>query len=448
MRLFGTDGARGVANTELTCELAMDIGRAAALVLTREASGRPKVLIGKDTRISSNMLESALVAGFCSVGVDVLLAGFLPTPAVAWLVGEYGADAGVMISASHNPCEYNGIKLFDGNGFKLPDALEEKIEAIVLDHAEPIPQPVGGELGRVTFLERAVQDYIDHVVSTVDTRLDGLKIVLDCANGSASVCAETLFTTLGAQVHVLSDDPDGVNINADCGSTHMDALRDYVKTHDVDLGLAFDGDADRCLAVDETGELIDGDKMIAIFAKELQEKGQLTGNTAVVTVMTNIGFHKFAGKNGITVATTKVGDRYVLEHMLAHDFRIGGEQSGHIIFKAFATTGDGELSGAQLASTMARTGRKASQLAAIMRVYPQTLVNIKVSPEGKAKWDSDSDITAAIAAAEEKLKDTGRVLVRVSGTEPLLRVMVEGETQEEAETVAASIADVVKRKLC
>lgn len=446
-RLFGTDGARGVANTELTCELAMNIGRAAALVLTRHQKEKARVLIGKDTRISSNMLEAALVAGFCSVGVDVLLAGFIPTPGVAYLVGKYGVDAGVMISASHNPCEYNGIKLFDRRGFKLPDALEEEIEAIVLDGAAEIPAPVGGAIGRVTHASRAVEDYIEHIREAVDCRLDGLHIALDCANGSASVTARALFEGLGAVVSVLSDTPDGVNINKDCGSTHMERLCSFVREReDIALGLAFDGDADRCLAVDERGELIDGDRLIAVFAKAMKAEGRLKGDTAVVTVMTNIGFLKFAEANGITVETTKVGDRYVLENMLQNDFSIGGEQSGHIIFKDYASTGDGQLSGAMFAAVLAKTGEKASALASVMRVYPQTLLNITVTPEGKAKWESDPEISAAIREAKERLAGNGRILVRVSGTEPLIRVMVEGEDQAEIEEIAGRVAAVIRER--
>ncbi|MGI6269970.1 MAG: phosphoglucosamine mutase [Candidatus Howiella sp.] len=446
-RLFGTDGARGVANTELTCELAMNIGRAAALVLTRHQKEKAKVLIGKDTRISSNMLEAALVAGFCSVGVDVLLAGFVPTPAVAYLVGEYGADAGVMISASHNPCEYNGIKLFDRRGFKLPDALEEEIETIVLDSATPIPAPIGGEIGRVTCADRAVPDYIEHISRSVGCRLDGMRIALDCANGSSSVTARELFEGLGATVFILSDTPDGVNINKKCGSTHMEQLCAFVREReDIALGLAFDGDADRCLAVDERGEPVDGDRLIAIFAKALKEEGRLKGNTAVVTVMTNIGFLKFAEENGIAVETTKVGDRYVLENMLQNDFSIGGEQSGHIIFKDYASTGDGQLSGAMFAAVLAKTGKTASQLASVMRVYPQVLLNVTVTPEGKAKWDSDPEIAAAIRSAEEELGENGRILVRVSGTEPLIRVMVEGEDQAGIERIADRVAAVIKER--
>ena len=334
-RLFGTDGARGIANSELTCELAMSIGRAAAYVLTKHSTVRPKVVIGKDTRVSSSMLEMALAAGMCSFGADVILVGFIPTPAVAYLIPEVGADAGVMISASHNPCEYNGIKIFDRFGYKLPDAIEEEIEAIVLDNAVIIDLPTGGDIGSIYSRHDYRDKYIEHVVSTVEdgTRLDGMKIVIDCANGSASQTAERIFTSMGAQCHMLHNRPDGVNINEHCGSTHMDDLIDYVNAHDVDLGLAFDGDSDRCLAVDEKGKLIDGDKLIAIFAKELKRLGQLNGNTAVVTVMTNIGFKKFARENDIDIAETGVGDRYVLENMLKNDYSIGGEQSGHIILK-------------------------------------------------------------------------------------------------------------------
>lgn len=393
-RLFGTDGARGIANSELTCELAMSIGRAAAYVLTKHSTVRPKVVIGKDTRVSSSMLEMALAAGMCSFGADVILVGFIPTPAVAYLIPEVGADAGIMISASHNPCEYNGIKIFDRFGYKLPDAIEDEIEAIVLDNAVIIDLPTGGDIGSIYSRHDYRDKYIEHVVSTVEdgTRLDGMKIVIDCANGSASQTAERIFTSMGAQCHMLHNRPDGVNINEHCGSTHMDDLIDYVNAHDVDLGLAFDGDSDRCLAVDEKGKLIDGDKLIAIFAKELKRLGQLNGNTAVVTVMTNIGFKKFARENDIDIAETGVGDRYVLENMLKNDYSIGGEQSGHIIFKKYATTGDGQLSGLQFAAAMARTGKKASTLASVMTSYPQVLVNVTVTNDKKELIKTDDDI--------------------------------------------------------
>lgn len=447
-RLFGTDGARGVANSELTCELAMSIGRAAAYVLTKHAVVRPKVVIGKDTRVSSSMLEMALAAGMCSFGADVILVGFVPTPAVAYLIPEVGADAGVMISASHNPCEYNGIKIFDRNGYKLPDAIEEEIEAIVLDKAVDIQLPIGGDIGSMYFRHDYRDRYINHVVSTVEdgVRLDGMRIALDCANGSASQTAEQIFTSLGATCFMLHNRPDGININEHCGSTHMDDLVDFVNANNIDLGLAFDGDSDRCLAVDEKGKIIDGDKMIAIFAKELKRLGQLNGNTAVVTVMTNIGFKKFAKENDIEVAETGVGDRYVLENMLANDFSIGGEQSGHIIFKKYATTGDGQLSGLQFAAAMARTGKTASQLGSVMRSYPQVLINVKVKGNAKELLSTDEDIKTAIKTAEKQLGDTGRILVRASGTEPLIRVMLEGEDIVFINSIAQTVANVVKEK--
>ena len=443
-RLFGTDGARGVANTELTNELAMNIGRAAALVLARNSNGKPKVLIGMDTRISSEMLEAALCAGLCSVGCDVLLAGVVPTPATAYLIGKYNCDAGVMISASHNPCEYNGIKLFDKDGYKLPDEIENEIEAIILDNAEEYPTPTGGELGRITRLTDAKEVYIEHLKSTTTADFSGLKVALDCANGSSAVTAETLFTSLGAECTMIATTPDGVNINDGCGSTHIDKLAEFVKNGNFDLGLAFDGDADRCLAVDENGEIVDGDKIIAIVAKHFKEQGKLKKDTAVMTVMSNLGFFKFAEKYGINVPKTKVGDRYVLEEMKKHNYSIGGEQSGHIIFLDFASTGDGQLSAVQLITIMVQTGKKLSELASVMQQFPQVLVNIKTTNEVKAKWETDENVKKAIADVENKLGDFGRVLVRASGTEPLIRVMLEGMNQEEITAYAESIADVIR----
>lgn len=445
-RLFGTDGARGIANKELTCELAMNIGRAAAFVLTEKTTEKPKVLIGKDTRVSSNMLEMALAAGLCSVGADVVLVGFVPTPAIAFLVKDRGADAGIMISASHNPCEYNGIKIFDSNGFKLPDALEEKIEALVLDDSSPITLPVGGEVGSVFMRDDYVDLYIDHLVESFNADLSGLKIAIDCANGCASYTAEKFFTRLGADCHFMHHTPNGVNINAGCGSTYMNDLIDYVNGHDVDLGLAFDGDSDRCLAVDENGKLIDGDRMIAVFALDLKKKKQLTADTAVVTVMTNLGFKQFAKKNDISIAETGVGDRYVLEEMVKHDYQIGGEQSGHIIFRKYATTGDGQLSGAMLASIVKASGKSASEVASVMTVLPQTLVNVTATSEMKALLKTDKDIIGAIKDAEKQLGERGRVLVRASGTEPLIRVMLEGEDIVEIKKLAKKIAEVIKGK--
>ena len=445
-RLFGTDGARGIANKELTCELAMNIGRAAAYVLTEKTTEKPKVLIGKDTRVSSNMLEMALAAGLCSVGADVVLVGFVPTPAIAFLVKDREADAGIMISASHNPCEYNGIKIFDSNGFKLPDALEEKIESLVLDDGSSITYPTGGEVGSVFMRDDYVDLYIDHLVESVNADLSGMKIAIDCANGCASYTAEKFFTRLGAECYFMHNTPNGVNINAGCGSTYMNDLIDYVNGHEVDLGLAFDGDSDRCLAVDENGKLIDGDRMIAVFALDLKKKNQLNADTAVVTVMTNLGFKHFANRNEIAVAETGVGDRYVLEEMVKHDYQIGGEQSGHIIFRKYATTGDGQLSGAMLASVIKASGKSASEVASVMTVLPQTLVNVTATPEMKALLKTDDDIKNVILDAEKQLGERGRVLVRASGTEPLIRVMLEGENIVEIKKLAKKIADVIRTK--
>lgn len=447
-RLFGTDGVRGIANKDLTNDLAMKIGSAAATVLLREAkSKKPTVLIGKDTRASGDMLEAALTAGLCSVGCNVLSIGIVPTPAVAYLVGLYECEAGIMISASHNPCEYNGIKIFQKTGYKLDDAIEEEIEAIILDNAEEINIKIGGDVGNRLYSKTAVNDYIDHVVSTTDVRFDGLKIALDCANGSASVCAKEIFTRLGAKCIMLSDTPDGTNINDNCGSTHPEELMSFVKDANLDLGLAFDGDADRMLAVDENGCLVDGDKVIAICANKMKQEGSLQKDTAVVTVMSNMGFFKFCDDHGIKCAKTAVGDRYVLERMLKDGYNIGGEQSGHVIFLDYATTGDGELSGVQLVETVVKSGKKLSELASIMSVYPQVLINVKVSAEGKKKYNNDEYIIAATQKAEMELMGDGRVLVRVSGTEPLVRVMLEGKDVEHIKRLGEEIAQVVKERL-
>lgn len=447
-RLFGTDGVRGIANESLTPELALQIGRAAAMVLIKESkSEKPTVLIGKDTRASGDMLEAALTAGFTSVGCNVLSVGIVPTPAVAYLVCKYGCEAGVMISASHNPCEYNGIKIFQKTGYKLDDAIEEEIESIILDNSQEIPVMLGGQVGNRLYCKTAVKDYVDHVVSTASVRFDGLSIALDCANGSASVCAKDIFTALGAKCLMLSDTPDGVNINDNCGSTHPEELMRFVKDAGLDLGLAFDGDADRMLAVDENGELVDGDKVIAICSNRMKEEGRLAKNTAVVTVMSNMGFFKFCKENDIDCAKTAVGDRYVLERMLKDGYNIGGEQSGHVIFLDYATTGDGELSGVQLVETVVKSGKKLSELAGIMRVYPQVLINVTVTPEGKQKYNNDEYIISAVQQAEMELSGEGRVLVRVSGTEPLVRVMLEGADIEQITKLGNSIADVVRERL-
>ncbi len=454
-RLFGTDGARGVANSELTCELAMQIGRAAAMVLTEHTNKRPKVLIGMDTRASSQMLESAISAGLCSVGADVMLLGEIPTPAVAYLVKKYEYDAAVMISASHNPCEYNGIKIFQGNGYKLPDALEEQIESIILDKTQVPPIKVGGEVGRVIRSRTSIIDYSSYLKSVAQDELaeygmenfNGLKIAVDCSNGAASVTAPRVFMRLCDNCFFMACHPNGTNINANCGSTHLEVLQDFVVRNNCDVGLAFDGDADRFLAVDEKGDVVDGDKLIAIFAKHMKNKGKLKNNAAVVTVMSNMGFFKFCDENGIHCEKTKVGDRYVLENMLENDFIIGGEQSGHIIFRDFATTGDGELSALKLLCVMKETGKKLSDLASEMEVFPQVLVNVRVSDFGKARFPRDEEIKKAIEAAEKELGNDGRVLVRVSGTEPLVRVMLEGKDEEKINILAQEIAQVIKERL-
>ena len=447
-RLFGTDGARGVANTELTCELSMQIGRAAAMVLTKNLNGKkPKVLIGLDTRASSQMLENAITAGLCSVGADVLKLGVVPTPAVAYLVKEYGYDAGIMISASHNPFEFNGIKIFSSNGCKLPDELENRIEEIVLDGVVLYTVADDCKIGTVTMEENAVDEYIEHIVKSVGCDLEGMEIALDCSNGSSSRTAEKMFTKLGAKVHMLFDKPDGVNINKDCGSTHIENLQKYVRENNLCCGLAFDGDADRCLAVDENGDLVDGDYLIAICAKDMKDRGVLKNNAVVGTVMTNMGFNKFCDENDMHFVSTKVGDRYVLEAMLKEGYNIGGEQSGHIIFLDYATTGDGELSGAMVLSIMKRTGKKLSELAKVMERVPQVLINVKVSAEGKQSFSTDEGVQAEINRISEILGDRGRILIRVSGTEPLVRVMLEGESLEEIQNLAEEAAQVVRERL-
>lgn len=448
-RLFGTDGVRGVANEDLTSELALKIGRAAAMVLLKESkSAKPTVLIGRDTRASGDMLEAALTAGLCSVGCNVLSVGIVPTPAVAFLVEKYGCEAGVMISASHNPCEYNGIKIFQGTGYKLDDAIENEIEDIVLNNSEDIPVVTGGSVGNRMFCKTAVKDYVNHIVSTASVRFDGISIAVDCANGSASVCAKEIFTSLGAKCLMLSDTPDGTNINDNCGSTHPQELMELVKNSaSVDLGIAFDGDADRVIAVDENGNIVDGDKIIAICSKRMKEEGTLAKNTVVVTVMSNMGFFKFCDENDIKCVKTAVGDRYVLERMLKDGCNIGGEQSGHVIFHDFAATGDGELTAVQLIETVVKANKTLSQLADVMTVYPQVLINVKVTNEGKQKYNNDEYIISAVQQAEMELHGDGRVLVRVSGTEPLIRVMLEGSDLEQITALGNDIAEVVRERL-
>lgn len=444
-RLFGTDGARGVANIELTAEIAMKIGRAAAEVLSKHSDKKPKILIGKDTRISCDMLEAALIAGICSYGADAVTVGVVPTPCTAFLIKELSCSAGIMISASHNSFEYNGIKLFDKDGYKLPDSMEEEIEAIVLDREEDVVLPRDEKIGFVRDKHHAVDLYIEHLASTIKVDLKGIKVAFDCANGASSVTAEKLFTRLGAECAFLSHTPDGVNINDNCGSTHLENLQKYVVDNKFDLGIAFDGDADRCLAVDSDGNIVDGDKIIAISAYDLKQRGKLEKNTVVMTVMTNIGFFKFAEREGIQIVATKVGDRYVLEEMRDKGYIIGGEQSGHIIYLEYASTGDGQLSAIQLLATMKRTGKSLKELACVMEQFPQVLVNITVSKYVKDNYMNKKSVTDAIAEVETQLGDNGRVLVRASGTEPLIRVMIEGKNIDEIKDQAEFIADKIRK---
>ena len=445
-RMFGTDGVRGIANTELTADLAYALGRAGAFVLT-EGTHKPKILVAKDTRISGDMLEAALVAGILSVGAEAVILGVVPTPAVAHLTRKYNADAGVMISASHNPVEYNGIKFFDGRGYKLSDELEDQIQAVIEGNFEGVPSPVGGAVGRSYTEETALREYIDYAMSTIKTDLKGLRVALDCANGAAYKAAVKAFRALGARVYVINDNPDGNNINENCGSTHMEELMDYVVRKNCDIGFAFDGDADRCLAVDEKGNMINGDFLLTICAKALKEAGKLNDDTLVVTVMSNLGLDIAAKREGINLVKTKVGDRYVLEEMLKKNYILGGEQSGHIIFLDHNTTGDGLVTALQIAAILKESGKTFSELAGVMKELPQVLVNAKVPNEKKNIYLEDAEIIEAINAVEAKLNGVGRVLIRPSGTEPLVRVMLEGENQEEINEMANSLVDLILSKI-
>ncbi|MBQ3008865.1 MAG: phosphoglucosamine mutase, partial [Oscillospiraceae bacterium] len=403
-RLFGTDGVRGVAGSELTPELAISIGRAAAQVLTGHTNHKPTVLIGKDTRISGDMLETALSAGLCSVGADVKLAGVVPTPAIAYLVKKYGCDAGVVISASHNPMEFNGIKIFTGEGYKLPDAIENEIEALILDTSEKLINVTGEKMGTVSRVDTAARDYVDHLKEACDENISGLKVVFDCANGAAAATAPMLFRELGVDCTFIGVEPNGTNINAGCGSTHMEMLTETVKNGGFDCGIAFDGDADRCLAVDENGEMIDGDKIIAILGTRMKWEGKLKQDTAVATVMSNLGFMNHMKKREINVAVTAVGDRYVLEEMLAKGYNLGGEQSGHVILTDYATTGDGELTAVRLLNYFAKeTDKKASGFNGCFSKYPQILINVKTTNEGKAKYKTDEYIEGFIESKQQQL---------------------------------------------
>ncbi len=446
-RLFGTDGVRGIANEDISCELATNIGRGLGMILQQRHGRRPTVLMARDTRISGEMLDAALSAGLCSVGADVVRLGVLPTPAVAYLVTTMGADAGVMLSASHNPAPYNGIKIFGGEGFKLTDEEEAEIEAIVLDGVHPYPQKTGGELGRITYSEQGISAYINHLKKVPTSPFAGMRVALDCANGSASTTARELFEGMGATCTVIGDKPDGMNINENCGSTHMENLMELVASGDYDLGLAFDGDADRCLAVDENGNMLDGDQIIAILSCHLKEQGKLAGDTIVATVMSNLGFFRFAQQHGLHTATTGVGDRFVLERMLKDGCSIGGEQSGHVIMLDHMTTGDGQLTGLALMDALRHSGKELSELAAVMTRYPQVLKNIHADNTIKSKWESDKTVQSCINKHQTTLGDDGRILVRASGTEPLMRIMVEGKDEAQIDKIATDIADTILSSL-
>ncbi len=446
-KLFGTDGIRGIVNAGLDGELAYQVGLAAAAVLAKEKQGaRPLFTIGKDTRISSDLLEAALIAGLCSAGADVLRLGVIPTPGVAFATIHRKADAGIVISASHNPFEHNGIKIFNGQGFKLSDELENAIEDIILN-GKQVPRKTHGDLGRITDADKVERDaYIDHLVSTVQTDFVGLRILVDCANGASSATAPLLFARFEKLTcDVIYAQPDGTNINNGCGSTHMEKLAQQVVSGGYDMGIAFDGDADRCLAVDETGTLIDGDQVLAICGTDLMSRGELPHNTIVATVMSNLGLRIFCKEHGLTMGCTPVGDRNVLEEMERHGFALGGEQSGHTIFRQYATTGDGELTALQLLSVIYKSGKRASEMAAICQRYPQTLVNVKVgSKEKKDAIMGSQSLQDAVDKAQAELANTGRILIRPSGTEPLIRVMVEAKEQSQADAVANALAELVK----
>ncbi len=446
-RIFGTDGVRGIANTELSCKLVMNVGRAAAMVVAELIGRKPVILIGKDTRISSDMLEAALAAGLTSVGADVILAGVVPTPALSCLVVHSHADAGIMLSASHNSYEFNGIKIFGPEGIKLPDAAEFEIEQIVLDKIKPYSLRWGWELGRIRQGKNLIETYVNHLCSTVEGDLSGLRVVVDCSNGSATATAGELLRHLKADVTFLHNQPNGININRDCGSTHIQKLAEYMENGTYHAGIAFDGDADRCIAVDEKGNVVDGDVIMAILATHLKEQGKLAKNTLVTTVMSNLGLFQFAKKNNINLEATKVGDRYVLEKMLKCGYNLGGEQSGHLILRDFMSTGDGQLTAITLLSILKQSGKTLSELASVMEVYPQVMVNVRADAVMKSQLDVDPGAKKIIEGAKAVLGPEGRILVRASGTEPLIRVMIEGREKDEIAALADQVADQLKERL-
>ncbi len=444
-KLFGTDGVRGVANRELTSDLAFKLGQAAAYVLAGELEHKPKIMVGTDTRISCDMLECALNAGLCSVGADVISLGVIPTPGVAYLTAKYKADAGIVISASHNSFEFNGIKFFDSDAYKLPDELEVKIEEFVFSDVK-LPHKTGHNIGRIIKKPEYIRDYVNFLISQSDFNIEGMKILIDCANGAAYSIAPMVFSKLGACFTVINASPDGININDNCGSTHIEGFRKQVTEGGFDIGFAYDGDADRVIAVSEEGAVIDGDRMLGVLALDMKNKGTLNNNFLVITIMSNMGLDKLAADNGIFVVKTKVGDRYVIEEMRKNGYSLGGEQSGHVIISGCNTTGDGVLTSVKLASIIIQNKKKASEIFNVMENYPQVTVNAAVDNNNKPKIMDDTDIKLMIENIESKFNGEGRLLIRPSGTEPVVRVMMEGKDSEYIKVKAKEMAELIEER--
>lgn len=445
-KYFGTDGVRGIANTELTCDLVYKLGRAGGFVLG-EGKEKLKVVVGKDTRVSGDMLESALISGLMSVGCDVICIGVVPTPAVAYLTKKYKADCGVVISASHNPVEYNGIKFFNSEGFKLDDEIELKIENYIEDISQIEYTPTGSKVGKKVYYDNSKREYIDYLKSIIDTDFSSMKVVLDCANGAAYEVAPIVFEELGANIIIINNTPDGNNINDNCGSTHPQKLQEVVKSENADLGLAYDGDADRLIAVNEKGEIVDGDYIMILSAIYLKKHNKLKDDTLVITVMSNLGLTIAAKENGINLETTSVGDRYVLEKMVEKNYNLGGEQSGHMIFLDYNTTGDGVLSSLVLSKIIKEEKKPLSELTSVMNSYPQVLVNATIKNENKNRYMEYPEIASQIENIEKTLDGYGRVLIRPSGTEPLVRVMLEGKYESQIKELATNLANLIQQKL-
>ncbi|MDE6182064.1 MAG: phosphoglucosamine mutase [Eubacteriales bacterium] len=446
-KYFGTDGVRGVANTELTPEFVYKLGRSAAYAIIKKENISPTIIVGMDTRKSGDMLEASLIAGMCSIGAKVVCLGVIPTPAVAYLIRKYKADAGVVISASHNPFQDNGIKFFNNKGFKLSDELENEIEDIIDNKFDEIPYYEAEKVGHKEINENAILDYVDFLANSIDGNFEGINLIIDCANGATYKTAPALFEKLKANTTTIFKEPNGININNNCGSTHMETLCQKVKEGKFDVGIAFDGDGDRCLAVDENGEIVDGDCIMAICGNYLKEQGKLKKDTIVATVMSNLGLFIMGKEKNIEILKANVGDRYVLEEMLKNDYNFGGEQSGHIIFLDYNTTGDGILTAIQLINIIKKTGKKLSELKKVVNILPQALVNAKVDNKKKYDYLKNEDIKNAIAELEKKFEGEGRVLIRPSGTEPLVRVMIEGKDQDILEKEAKNLAQFIEKVL-